>query len=66
MYTYDAQYPEFEWDQVRKMGSVDVTAAIHAFRNFPFDELFDKATSLGPDATAATITFRAPTDQPIL
>ena len=66
MYTYDVQYPEFEWDQVKKMGPVDVAGALEAFRSFPFDELFQKAESLGPDATAATISFRAPSDQPVL
>ena len=66
MYTYDVQYPEFEWDQVKKMGPVDVAGALNAFRTFPFDNLFQKAQELVPDATAATISFRAPSDQPVL
>ena len=66
MYTYDVQYPEFEWDQFKKVGPVDVAGALDAFRTFPFDDLFQKADALGPDATAATIWFRAPSDQPVL
>lgn len=62
MYTYDVQYPDFDWNQVREMGSVDATGAIEAFRNFPFKELVDKANQLGPESTAPTITFRSQSD----
>ena len=66
MYTCDVQYPEFEWDQYKKMGPVDVDEAVEAFNTFPFDELFQKTEALGPDATAAILWFRAPADQPVL
>ena len=48
------------------MGPVDVNGAVEAFNTFPFDELFQKTEALGPDATAATLWFRAPADQPAL
>ena len=63
MYTYDVQYPEFEWNQVKEMAIIDQAAAIEAFRKFPFAELIAKAESLGPDATAPTISFRSQSDQ---
>jgi hypothetical protein len=66
MYTYDLQYPEFKWDQFKKMGPVDVDGAVDAFNTFPFEYLFQKTESLGEDATAATLWFRAPSDQPVL
>jgi hypothetical protein len=66
MYSYDVQYPEFQWDQYKKMGPIDVGGAVDAFTTFPFSDLFQKTESLGADATAATIWFRAPSDQPAL
>jgi hypothetical protein len=66
MYTYDVQYPEFEWDQVKEMGIIDQAGAIEAFRKFPFGELIAKADRLGPDATAPTMSFRSQSDQSTL
>lgn len=63
MYTYDVQYPEFEWDQVKEMGIIDQSGAIEAFRKFPFRELIAKAATLGPESTAPTITFRSQSDK---
>ena len=62
MYTYDVQYPEFAWDQVKEMGPIDAGGAIAAFRKFPFRELIAKADSLGPEWTAPTISFRSKSD----
>ena len=62
MYTYDVQYPEFDWDQYKEMGPVDQAGAVDAFRHFPFAELIAKADALGDEATAPTMTFRSPSD----
>lgn len=62
MYTYDVQYPEFAWDQVKEMGHIDAAGAAEAFRKFPFRELIAKADSLGPEWTAPTISFRSQSD----
>lgn len=66
MYTYDVQYPEFTWDQVKEMGPIDAAGAVEALRNFPFRELLERADSLGAESTAPTITFRSKPDGAIL
>ena len=65
MYTYDVQYAEFDWNQVKEMGSIDVAGAIKAFSTFPFIEEYEKANSL-PEGTAPTISFRSQSDKAIL
>lgn len=46
MYTYDVQYGDFNWDQKKEMGPIDVAGAITAFRSFPFQEEYEKALSI--------------------
>ena len=67
MYTYDVQYVDFRWDQVKEMGEVGVDDAVNAFLSFPFKEQLDKADQmLGDDPnaepTSPTISFRSESD----
>ncbi|HEY9436852.1 MAG TPA: hypothetical protein VI260_35800 [Blastocatellia bacterium] len=62
MYTYDVQYVDFRYDQVKEMGEVDTQGAVKAFHAFPFKEQQLKARSLS-EATYPTISFRAHPDK---
>ena len=65
MYTYDVQYVDFRFDQVKEMGEIDIQGAVKAFRSFPFKEQQQKARSLS-EATFPTIRFRSHPDKWVL
>jgi hypothetical protein len=62
MYTYDVQYVDFRFDQVKEMGEIDAQGAVKAFRSFPFKEQLQKARSLS-EPTFPTISFRSQPDK---
>ena len=62
MYTYDVQYVDFRFDQVKEMGEIDAQGAIKAFRSFPFKEQQQKARALS-EPKFPTISFRSHTDK---
>lgn len=71
MYSYDVQYVDFQWDEIKEMGQVDADGAIKAFHSFPFKEQHEKADKIlkenadaGP--TYPTISFRSKGDNATL
>ena len=66
MYTCEVQFPEFEFDEIEKMGPMDVAEAVDVFRTFPFEVSPEETISIEEEGPAATIWFRAPSGQPTL
>ena len=66
MYTCEVQYPEFDFDQIEKMGPMDVVEAVNVFRTFPFEVSPEETNSIEEEGPAATIWFRADSGQPTL
>jgi hypothetical protein len=64
-YSHDVQLVQFRYDQTEDRGSVDVDAALAAFRGFPFREQQEQARSL-PEPTFPTVTFRSHPDGAVL
>jgi hypothetical protein len=64
-YTHDVQYVDFNWDQVEEKGPITASAAIEAFRRFPFKEQQQKAQQMS-EPTMPTISFRSLDDGAVL
>ena len=66
MYTCEVQYPKFEFDEIEKMGPMDVVEAVNIFRTFPFEVSPEENMSIEGEGPTAIIWFYAPSGQPSL